>query len=747
MKNLVCLLAAVLVVPLARADVLDSSNYARHQDFRFSGYTGTETLTDFPVLIRVSRAHNDFRYDACKVPGGGDLRFSDAEGNLLPSEVERWNPAGESLVWVKVPTLTPSTVITMHYGCANPDPVSPTDVWDAHYLGVWHLGAAAGESTQPDSTAYNHPFAINANNSDGVACGTNGVAGLAAATGLRADGRGCFSYSDQQHFFTGFSAMTMEVWTYQDHHAMGANEVERHILRHGGSKNHDWQLYESKVGKMIFQISTNSPSREIAPDDGAAKPARAAWNHTAIAWDGSSGECANYLNGTALTLDVSSTTAAKWKGTIEARTEGFNLGNFRYDSMNGFRGVIDEVRISDIMRSPDWMKATHDTIANPSFATCDVVHDWAKYARRFTVTFGGAPSDEPLEDFPVLVRLSENSPVGFHYADCVKPGGADLRFCVAGGDPLPCEVERWNPDGESLVWVKVPTLTRGTRLTAYYGWAFAPAVDAKAVWDTHYLGVWHLGASGSETVQRDSTANGKDFTVNTNYSDGVSVGASGVAGYAAACGLRTDGKGCFGHSDQGYLFSSFRALTMEIWSYQDDHDPGSQSDNRRYLLSHSSNASSDWQIYETKSGKHALRIEKFNGTTVSKAIFSNDSEVKPLRAVWNYSAFSWNGSDGALGLYLNGSALAISQDAGSASSWVGQIAPSQVTGFWLGNYRYENSSGNKPFIGAIDEVRISDTKRSAAWVKATHDTIRPGSGFATVSAAVANEGMTLIKIK
>lgn len=372
--------------------------------------------------------------------------------------------------------------------------------------------------------------------------------------------------------------------------------------------------------------------------------------------------------------------------------------------------------------------------------------DWSGYERHFNVSFPGYTGGTELTNFPVLVRLS-SSLNDFDYSKCKAANGGDLRFSDDDGNLIPSEIDTWNPSGTSLVWVKVPTLTRGTRLTAYYGWAFAPYVDAKAVWDAHYLGVWHLGASGSETVQRDSTANGKDFTVNTNYSDGVAVGAGGVAGYAAASGLRTDGKGCFGHSDQSFFFSSFSALTMEIWAYQDDHDPGAQSDNRRYMLSHSSNAASDWQIYETKSGKHALRFEKFNGSSVSKALYSTDSAAKPLRAAWNYTAFSWNGSDGALGLYLNGDALAITADAGSASSWVGQISPSLVTGFWLGNYRYENSSGNKPFIGSIDEVRISDIVRSAAWVKATHDTIRPGSGFATLSAAVGNESETCIIIR
>ena len=739
LKKLACLFAAVLVMPLARADVLNPSKYARHLDFSFSGYTGTEILTDFPVLIRVSRAHNDFHYDACKVPGGGDLRFSDADGNLLSSEVERWDPDGESLVWVKVPTLTLDTVITMHYGCSNPDPVTPTDVWDAHYLGVWHLGAAAGEFTQPDSTAYNHPLAINATNSDGVACGTNGVAGLAAATGLRSDGRGCFSYSDKSWFFDGFSACTVEAWTFQNHHAVGANTADGHVLRHGGPNTTDWHLCESTNGKMVFQMKP-LVGETVVPADSAPKPARAAWNHTAFAWDGSSGECAGYLNGSVLELDANSIKAAYWKGTVATNTTGFNLGNYRYDKTNGFRGSIDEVRISDIMRSPDWMKATHDTIADPSFATCDVVHDWTKYAGRFTVTFGGVPAGETLENFPVLVRLSENSPVGFHYADCVKLGGADLRFCVAGGDPLPCEVERWDPTGESLVWVKVPTLTRGTRLTAYYGWAFAPPVDAKAVWDAHYLGVWHLGAGAGESTQSDSTANAHPFAINATYPDGVACGTNGIAGFAAATGLRADGKGCFSQTDSGKFFTGLSQITVEAWTYQDHHEPDDAGISR-YILAHGSNENNyDWRLRESLKGKLALQIPAFSSANV----LADDAAPRPARAQWNHNVLAWDGtvnSSGQVAVYLNGDALALAETA-QTRNWYGKLT-SSYTGFSLGNLSY-NAAG---FIGSIDEVRISDIVRPAAWVKATHDTIRPGSGFATLSAAVANESETCIIIR
>ena len=39
------------------------------------------------------------------------------------------------------------------------------------------------------------------------------------------------------------------------------------------------------------------------------------------------------------------------------------------DSIRVFPGSIDEVRVSNVARSADWVKASHDTVTESSFAT------------------------------------------------------------------------------------------------------------------------------------------------------------------------------------------------------------------------------------------------------------------------------------------------------------------------------------------------------------------------------------------
>ena len=65
-----------------------------------------------------------------------------------------------------------------------------------------------------------------------------------------------------------------------------------------------------------------------------------------------------------------------------------------------------------------------------------------------------------LADFPVLVRLSPQTVAGFHYGTC-KADGSDIVFVDENGEPLPYQLDTWNPPGESLFWVKLPQPSPG----------------------------------------------------------------------------------------------------------------------------------------------------------------------------------------------------------------------------------------------------------------------------------------------
>ncbi len=81
------------------------------------------------------------------------------------------------------------------------------------------------------------------------------------------------------------------------------------------------------------------------------------------------------------------------------------------------------------------------------------------WPRGTRLTFPGYTRSETLTNIPLLVTLSTNIP-GFSYADFANPFGGDLRFTdETGTTELSYEIEQWNTNGTSLVWVRVPLLT------------------------------------------------------------------------------------------------------------------------------------------------------------------------------------------------------------------------------------------------------------------------------------------------
>ncbi len=80
--------------------------------------------------------------------------FFDANGNVLAFDVDTWNPQGESLVWVKIPSFSGSTVDTVAYGGNVRNDLHQVATWTT-FRGVWHLNETGnGEQSIADATAY-----------------------------------------------------------------------------------------------------------------------------------------------------------------------------------------------------------------------------------------------------------------------------------------------------------------------------------------------------------------------------------------------------------------------------------------------------------------------------------------------------------------------------------------------------------------------------------------------------------------
>ena len=143
-KLMMASLAALAASSLCATDMVVRTDWAKSFTVTFSGYEGESTLSGFPALVRIgSSAVSGFSYGDFALENGADLCFADENGVVIPHEIDTWNQNGESLVWVRVPSMKTNAVITAYYGNANAAGVTASDTW-AGYAGVWHMGTGSG---------------------------------------------------------------------------------------------------------------------------------------------------------------------------------------------------------------------------------------------------------------------------------------------------------------------------------------------------------------------------------------------------------------------------------------------------------------------------------------------------------------------------------------------------------------------------------------------------------------------------
>ena len=133
--------------------------------FKLSGFSGSTSVSDLPVPVVIREPERDgyspysgFEY-ARAGQTGRDIQFFSSSGDPIPHDVERWNPHGDSLVWVKVPTANSSTTIMMCWK-RNSDiylrPYDGGEVWRGNYEGVWHMSELNKDNRFPDATGNGH---------------------------------------------------------------------------------------------------------------------------------------------------------------------------------------------------------------------------------------------------------------------------------------------------------------------------------------------------------------------------------------------------------------------------------------------------------------------------------------------------------------------------------------------------------------------------------------------------------------
>jgi hypothetical protein len=180
------------------------------------------------------------------------------------------------------------------------------------------------------------------------------------------------------------------------------------------------------------------------------------------------------------------------------------------------------------------------TVGLSGTGTAPVWPNGYSYQATFIVAGGKVPSAQ--SNFPVLISGT--------YADfkTAGNGGKIVNICTqtVGNNtiPVPCdliftsdaggsvrlnwEFESYNAaTGAVIVWVRVPTLTSGTVVYAWYGNAAVSMLQATpaATWNSNFMAVYHLkeNPAGTAPQMNDSTANFNHATTNGGMPAGSQV--------------------------------------------------------------------------------------------------------------------------------------------------------------------------------------------------------------------------------
>ncbi len=283
------------------------------------------SVENFPLLVRLHRDFFDFSQAKAD---GDDLRFASAKGAPLAYQIEEWDAVkGVASVWVLVPQIQGNArqEIKLYWGKADAKPESDGKaVFNESngYLSVWHMSGAAkdevGTLTSTDT-------------------GTSATPGIVGAARRFPGGKGVFGGDKIPSYPAGASAHTTEAW-------FRAEKPNATIIgwgNEGGGRG-------SKIRMQLRSPPHVHIDSDFSDVRGAVRVPLGEWVHVAHTYDREDGKV--YINGK---LDASARPLLNIKSPARLWIGGW-YGN--YD----FVGDIDEVRVSKVARSSDWVRLQYE---------------------------------------------------------------------------------------------------------------------------------------------------------------------------------------------------------------------------------------------------------------------------------------------------------------------------------------------------------------------------------------------------
>ena len=301
---------------------------------------------------------------AVTLTDGGNINFSDLQANaddlrfvdddnitVIPHEVEgTWDPAGPNVVWVRVPEIVaPPTAdfIYLYYKSASgtePNVESSAGVWpstDGHQT-VFHMAEDPSGGIVDSSSNANNGTALGGMN------GTDVVAGQIGKC-LEFDGS-----NDSVDVTNVLNPLGIDVSASAWFRATSAASQQREIIQQtdSGGTGRAWlyRLTSNQIRTNIGNVGLQSTT----------VTAMGTWYHVACSYDDTTNTLRIYVDGDEENVQG---------GVTSETTTGLFRMNGGKTGGNRWPGHIDEVRISNTLRSVDWFLAEYRNGTVPTYLT------------------------------------------------------------------------------------------------------------------------------------------------------------------------------------------------------------------------------------------------------------------------------------------------------------------------------------------------------------------------------------------
>lgn len=316
------------------------------QEIALSNMGNSAALAEFPALVHVEGANPLF--DMAQATGY-DVVFTQDDGvTPVPLEIEHYDPVARTAdLWVNatVPAPSDTTTLYMYYGgSASDDPSSPT-TWNNNYKMVQHLSETTG--THKDSTSNgNHGVTSGGANQD--------------VTGL-VDGADQFNGVDSNLIVDNSSTLDDITGSFTVELAfryLGEGPADKAyntlVVKNdsGSGRNAHYHMYIPYSSKRLSaRVGTGVEERYLSVsgsvDDGQ-------FHRAVLVFDDDADKYYLYKDTEAPDME---SVPSDW--TPHAHNADLYLAEWDAYS-DHLNGIIDEVRISDVARSSDWLLASYN---------------------------------------------------------------------------------------------------------------------------------------------------------------------------------------------------------------------------------------------------------------------------------------------------------------------------------------------------------------------------------------------------